>query len=295
MKKLIALLLAVSSMAMSTSALAATYDTYDFAPIGTAVSSEHKGVSRNFTTGSSSTAAGQPNWGSPVFRDTSMGLQYLPTYRSGDLLTFAFLCRSNGSVVKVNEGDVITFICSKQNASDYDNYTVQSIDQVTLTPSESTSWNYCTFKLRDNLEDGRYKLEVKLGDLDKKTFSFLIGTPSVELLYVNEIADGATPTKADKYYLKNGDAYCFGKATITGGANFSQTGTEFGFIFGDQKYTKGTIRNGNELTADAQAVADASVGNNSEIGGEAQYFFRMVIEDVPSIDQLPDVDVYLNK
>ena len=77
--------------------------------------------------------------------------------------------------------------------------------------------------------------------------------------------------------------------------NFSQTGTEFGFVFDNgAKYTKGTIRNGNELVADAQAVADASVSNNSEIGGTAQYFFRMVIEDVPSIDVLPDVDVFLN-
>lgn len=292
MKKLIALLLAVSSLAMSTSALAATYDSFDFNPIGTAVNSEHKGVSRNYTS-SSKDSADQPNYGSPVFRGTSDGINLLPTYRSGDVLTFAFLCKNAGSAVKVNEGDVLTFICSKQSDTDYNNYNVQYIDQISLTPSDSTSWNYCTFKLRDNLEDGRYKLEVKLGDLEKKTFSFLIGTPSVELLYINEVT--GEPTKADKYYLKNGDAYCFGKATITGGANFSQTGTEFGFIFGDKKYTKGTIRNGNELTADAQAVADASAGINSELGGEAQYFFRMVIEDIPSIDQLPDVDVFLNE
>lgn len=291
MKKLMALLLAVSSLAMSSSALAADYNDFDLNPIGANVSSEHKGVSRNYTTSSSSNGAGQANYGSPVFRGTGDGINLLPTYRSGDLLTFALVCKNNGSVVKVNDGDVLTFICSKQVDSDYNNYNVQFIDQVTLSPSDSTSYNYCTYKLRDGLTDGRYKLEMRLNGITK-TFSFLVGTPSVELLYINEV-DG-TPTKQDKYLLKNGDAHCFGKAVVTGGANFSQTGTEFGFIFGDKKYTKGTIRNGNEVQGDAQAVADASSGYNSEIGGEAQYFFRMVIEDVPSIDQLPDVDVYLN-
>lgn len=304
MKKLIALLLAVCTLAMSTSAFAAAYDSMDFNPIGSIVSSEHKGVSRNYATSSSSgnvtmggaTISNTANWGSPVFRDTGMGLQYLPTYRAGDLLTFAFLCKNAGSVVKVNEGDVLTFICSKQSATAYDNYTVQYVDQATLSPSDSTSWNYYTFKLRDDLEDGRYKLEVRLYNSDTeasivKTYSFLIGTPSVELLYVDE-------AKTQKYWLDEfGNAHCFGKATITGGANFTQTGTEFGFIFdGDEnkKYTKGTTRSGNNVTADAQYVANSSSGNNSETYGDTVYFYRMVIEGVTDINELPDVDVYLN-
>jgi hypothetical protein len=289
----------------------------DFNPIGSIVSSEHKGVSRNYATSTSSgsvTANGVTtsglNYGSPVFRDTSMGLAYLPTYRAGDLLTFAFLCKNAGSVVKVNEGDVLTFICSKQSATAYDNYTVQYVDQATLSPSDRTSWNYYTFKLRDDLEDGRYKLEVRLYNSETeaqivKTYSFLIGTPSVELLY-NEDLNGATPTKADKYWLDEfGNAHCFAKATITGGANFTQTGTEFGFIFDttkdgifdksvDKAYTKGTTRNGNNVTADAQYVADTSMGYNSEIHGNSVYFYRMVIEGVTDINALPDVDVYLN-
>ena len=293
MKKLIALLLAVSAMAMSTCAFADEYTTFDLNPIGTAVNSEHNGVSRNYTTSSSSNAAGNPNYGSPVFRDTSMGVNYLPTYRSGDVLTFALLCKNGDTVVKVNEGDVLTYICSKQADSDYNNYNVQFIDQIALSPAADTSYIYCTYKLRDDLADGRYKLEMRLNGISK-TYSFLVGTPSVELLYINDVT-GKTPTNADKYLLKNGNAYCFGKATITGGANFSQTGAEFGFIFnGTKKYTKGTIRNGNEVDGQAQAVADASASHNSELGGQAQYFFRMTIEDATDVNALPDVDVYLN-
>lgn len=316
MKKLIALLLAVSSMAMSTSALA--YDSFDLNPIGTSVG-EHTGVSRNYTTSSSKDSANNPNYGSPVFRGTGDGINLLPTYRSGDKLTFALLAKNSGSVVKVNEGDVLTFICSKQADSDYTNSNVQMIDQLTLSPAADTSYVYCTYKLRDGLEDGRYKLEMRLhdtvsGNVISNTFSFLIGTPSVELLYVNDVT-GKTPTVADKYYLDYGDAYCFGKATITGGANFSQVDTDFGFVFDgsyNDDYIKKTKRNGNELTADAQIALQASLdnGNNQEIGGQAQYFFRMVLEDVYEYTvhgskltaeqaaevyaKLPDVDVYLN-
>ena len=326
MKKLIALLLAVSAMAVSTSALA--YDSFDLSPIGTSVG-EHTGVSRNYAGSSNGnvtvegvTTSGL-NYGSPVFRATSMGDAYLPTYRSGDELTFALLAKNSGTATKVNEGDVLTFICSKQDDTDYTNYNVQMIDQLTLSPADNTSYVYCTYKLRDGLEDGRYKLEMRLqdtvsGNVISNTFAFLIGTPSVELLYINDVT-GKTPTVADKYYLDYGDAYCFGKATITGGANFSQVDTDFGFLFDTDKdgtyetsQLKETTRNGNDLTADADAALQASITNNGnqEIGGQAQYFFRMVIEDVYeytvhgsklSAEQaaevyakLPDVDVYLN-
>ena len=114
MKKLIALLLAVSAMAVSTSALA--YDSFDLSPIGTSVG-EHTGVSRNYAGSSNGnvtvegvTTSGL-NYGSPVFRATSMGDAYLPTYRSGDELTFALLAKNSGTATKVNEGDVLTFIC----------------------------------------------------------------------------------------------------------------------------------------------------------------------------------------
>ncbi|MBQ7986864.1 MAG: hypothetical protein IJ304_06365 [Clostridia bacterium] len=323
MKKLMALLLAVSALAMSTSAFA--YDAFDLNPIGTAVSSDHKGVSRNYTTSSSSgtvttngVSTSGLNYGTPVFRATSYGIAYLPTYRAGDSITFALVAKTNGTVTKVNEGDVLTYICSKQDDTTYENTNVQFIDQVTLTPSSSTSYIYNTYKLRDTLEDGRYKLEMRLHDkvndvVISNTYSFLIGTPSVELMYVNDVTD-KTPTVEDKYFLRNGDAYCFGKATITGGANFSQVDTDFGFVFDgvyNDDYIKKTERSGNNLTADADGALQASItnGNNQEIGGQAQYFFRMVIEDVydytygvdltdeekaAAYAKLPDVDVYLN-
>ena len=235
MKKLIALLIAVSSLTISTSALAANYDGFDLRAIGTNVSSEHKGVSRNYAESSYiDPNAADPvyNYASPIFRSTSDPKEILPTYRSGDLITFAIVPKSGSTAVQVTEGDVLTFICSKQDGTSYDNYTVQYIDQVTLSPAANgTKTIYYTFKLRELLPDGRYKLEIKLGNVAKKTLSFLIGTPSAELLYVNEIENGKTPTKADKYHFENGNAYCFGRATVTGGANFSQTGTDFGFVF----------------------------------------------------------------
>ena len=271
MKKLIALLLAVSSLAMSTSALA-----FNVSPVA-----DGNGASRNYLTGGSNA-----NGADAFVEGKNTGVANLPTYRKGDEITLEI----SGS--EVVEGATLTFICSKQADNDYNNYNVQMIDQITL---DSSSTATCTYKLRESLEDGLYKLEMRLGGVTK-TYSFLIGTPSVELLYVNNVV-GQTPAKADKYLLKDGDAHCFAKAIVSGGANFSQTGTEFGFIFSNgtktSTYTKGT--NLVAGTEDAQAVADSSIANNnSEIGGEAQYFFKMVIEGVNSVDQLPDVDVYLN-
>lgn len=315
MKKLIALLLAVSSLAMSTSALAASYDAIYVAPIGENESiAEHDGVSRNYTTSSSKDDNDEYNYGSHVFRATSDGIHLLPTYRSGDEITFRIVCTSGGTAVKCNEGDILTFICSKQDDSDYNNYNIQFVDQMILSPDPDTTNIYNTYKLRDNLEDGRYKLEMRLqdtvsGTVISNTYSFLVATPSVELLYVNDVT-GKTPSNADKYLLKNGNASCFGKATITAGANFSQVDTDFGFVFNGVYYIKETKRDGNNLIADADDALQASItnGNHQEIGGQAQYFFRMLIEDVYDIDDteltddqiiniynsLPDVNVYLN-
>lgn len=287
MKKLIALLLAVSSMAMSTSALA-----FSVSPVASG-----EGASRNYLAGNAHVD------GSDSFVEgASSSKQYLPTYRNGDEIT-----------LKIEGTDVVpdatlTFICSKLDDTDYTNYNVQMVDQITI---DSTSVYTCTYKLRKSLTDGLYKLEMRLGT-ETKTFSFLIGTPSVELLYVNDVT-GKTPTVADKYYLKHGDAYCFGKATITGGANFSQVDTDFGFVFGGtyrDEYIKKTDMN--SLTVDANNALQASITNNGnqEIGGTANYFFRTVIEDVYEYTvhgseltaeqaaavyaTLPDVDVWLN-
>ncbi len=308
MKKLIALLIAVSTLTMATSTFAA-YDAFDLAPIGANVD-DHTGASRNYAI-SSEDDNGQYNYGSPVFRSTDAAKEILPTYRNGDKITFQLTPTSNGVPTPVSEGDVLTFICSKQSDTDYDNYNVQMVDQIELSPADGSSYVYCTYKLRDNLEDGRYKLEMNLNGITN-TFSFLIGTPSVELLYVNNVSEKAVEeiTKADKYFLRNGDAYCFGKATITGGANFTQTNTEFGFEFENgMTFTKGTARSGKNVQGFAQEVADSSMANNnSEINGTGAYFFRMVIEDVypytgtePTADEaaeiydkLYDVDVFLN-
>ena len=269
MKKLIALLLAASSLAMSTSALA-----FSVSPVA-----EGDGASRNYLAGSANV-----NGADAFAEGKSTGTDKLPTYRKGDVITLEL---SGDEVLK---GATLTFICSKLVDTVYNNYNVQMIDQIVLETSGTAT---CTYKLRKNLDDGLYKLEMRLGGVTK-TFSFLIGTPSVELILVNKIEKDAKPTIADKYLIKGTTAQCFGKATITGGANFSQTGTEFGFSFdnGKKKYTAGTnLAAGNEA---AQAVADANANMNNEIGGEARYFFRMVIEGVSDVTALPDVDVYLN-
>ncbi len=335
MKKLIALLIAVSSLTISTSALADNYDSFDLRAIGTGVNSEHKGVSRNYATDGTDTN-GNSNYSSPIFRvkdGSSDSIGLLPTYRAGDVLTFAIVPKSGNTPVQINAGDVLTFICSKQDGEDYDNDTVQYIDQVTLSPAANgTKTIYYTFKLREQLPDGRYKLEIKLGNVEKKiTFSFLIGTPSAELLYVNNIADGQTPTKADKYHFEYGKAYCFGKAVVTGGANFTQTGAEIGFIFDtdgtegfdpetDMKKTIGVVRkdasgavaqDGRNIDQTFDQVLQTNKDHNTkynEILGEAQYFFRTVIEGVYDntveltaekraelLSQLPDVKMYINK
>jgi len=313
MKKLIALLLAVSSLAMSTSALA-----YDNFSLSVDEYNYFGGKSRNYA-GSSTDGSGNLNYGSPVYREAGLGSAYLPTFRPGDVITFR-IDGKTGDASDVIPADVdVTFICSKKDTTSYDNYTVQLIDQIKTSSetikNDNYKYHYLTYKLRNSLADGEYKIEIRVaGVANVKTFRFLIGKPSVELLYVNEIADGATVTKADKYLLKGGDAHCFGKAVVTGGANFSQVDTDFGFVFNgtyNDAFIKKTERDGIELTADAQNALQASVDHNGthEIGGEAQYFFRMVFEDVytytgtePTDDQkpaifssLPDVDVYLNE
>lgn len=302
MKKLIALLIAVSSLAMSTSALAFTVH-----PVGSGT-----GASRNYYTGNDISD------GSDAFvSGEATGTADLPTYRNGDEITFEV----KGTEVVNNA--TLTFICSKieKNGAGYTNENVQMVDQVQLDASNNTA--SCTYKLRSNLTDGLYKLEIRIGDAVPATFSFLIGTPSVELLYVKAESE-RTKTAADKYILKHGDAYCFGKATITGGANFSQTGTEFGFIF--DKDNNGSFDvEGVRMVTDftnksftAQEALSASIDHNGtqvkqEIGGEANYFFRMVLENVyehtfaadgtevkAELDEvifakLPDVDVFLDE
>lgn len=268
MKKVIALLLAVSSLAMSSSALA-----FSVSPVA-----DGNGASRNYLAGRAHVDGSD----SFVVGKTT-GYQYLPTYRNGDQITLKI---AGDDVVA---GATLTFICSKLDGTDYTNYNVQMIDQIAIDTNGAYT---CTYKLRNSLTDGLYKLEMRLGS-ETKTFSFLIGTPSVELLYVKDV-DERTGTTADKYLMKNGNAHCFGKATVTGGANFSQTGTEFGFKFANgKKYTVSTDLANNETSA--QAVAQSAANASSEINGEGRYFFRMVIEGAGTdANALPDVDVFLN-
>ncbi len=285
MKKLMALLLAVSTMAMSTSAFAA----FTVHPVG-----EGTGASRNYI------ANNEHRDGSSSFvkEEANIGTANLPTYRNGDVITFEV------KGPEVVSDATLTFICSKidKNGSDYTNANVQMIDQVQLVASNNTA--SCTYKLRKNLVDGLYKLEMRIGDSDTAIFSFLIGTPSVELLYVKPESE-RTKTNADVYHFENGNAYCFGRATITGGASFSQTDTDFGFVFNgvhNDEYIKKTERSNTAFTKQEaqEALVVSAPSNNpvqSEIEGTAQYFFRMEITGATEsdLDKLPDVTVYLNK
>jgi len=200
MKKLISLLLAVSVMAMSTVAFA------ELNPNRTLV------------------AAGQRNPGS--WDSTNLNSNYFrantnvsqaPLYRPGDSLTF-----KKGTDVTFAEGDVVTFISSKVDAEDYSDATVMFIDQV-----EASGPNHeFTYTIREDLAEGVYKLEIKIGDAAKDTFYYVVADPKVEMAYLDE-------DETVNYVYENGTAQYFAAISYgLAGSHLNQAGVaEFGFSF----------------------------------------------------------------
>lgn len=248
MKKLISILLAVSLMAMSTMASAAS----------TAL---RAGGQRNPGTGG--TADNNSNY----LRDYSNMPGHLAVYRPGDTLTFS------NDTEKMKKGDVITFISSYVDANDYTSSTVMFIDQVTAE-SDSPSYSY---KIREGLEAGIYKLEIKIGSNDVKTFYYGVSDVDAEIAFVDE-------AETIQYYYdeKDGLTYYFALASKDAGEfTFNQLGVaEFGFDFG----------NNNVFKADA-TVFDAAMAEQ-EIEGAVNWFYSIGVKDVAE-GSAPSADAVL--
>ena len=199
MKKLISILLAVSLMAMSAVASAASLKA---------------GGQRNYGDG------GTADMNSKYLRDEK-AQNLLALYRPGDTITF-----SKGSDVTFAAGDVVTFISSKVDATDYTDATVMFIDQVTAE-SDSPSYSY---KIREGLAEGIYKLEIKIGDAGVKTFYYSVADPKVEILKAYDEEENLVDcfydaeTKTAQYFA----AITYGLA----GSNLNQAGVaKIGFKF----------------------------------------------------------------
>jgi hypothetical protein len=197
MKKLISLLLAVSVMAMSA--------------VASAESLKAEGQ-RN------PGAGGDANMNSNYLRD-GKAQNLLALYRPGDTITFF-----EDSSAQMKKGDVITFISSKVDATDYTDATVMFIDQVTAD-ADTPKYSY---KIREDLAEGVYKLEIKIGSADVKTFYYSVADPKVEMAYIDDaetenfVYDEATKTA--QYFA----AITYGLA----GSSLNQAGVaEFGFAF----------------------------------------------------------------
>lgn len=246
MKKLISLLLAVSVMLASTSAFA----------WGLSPENSH----RNY----GSTSAGN-SWETPIFRE-GPALYWLPGYQPGDTLTFKMSSESG-----VVAGSTVTFISTKHQASGYDNTTVQFIDQVVAEGTSLTK----SYTLRDTVADGIYDIAIKVDGADIAKFYYIVGEPSVDIVYTDE--DETVP-----YKLVGDTAYYFLKASLSGGANFHQVGVEeFGFDFGD----------GITASITGKAFADLVYEDDTLIYGEDNCFFSVAIdgvdaESVPAVDKL---------
>lgn len=234
MKKLISLLLAVSVMTMSSSAFAA-----------------YLSADGQRNPGDNSSAVGGAN--SNVLRDYSHTVKHLAAYRPGDTLTF-----KKGDLT-VNSGDTVTFVSSKLDATSLSNSTVMFIDQLTVD-SSNPSFSY---KIREGLADGIYKLDIKIGSQDVDTFYYLVGTPKVEILFTDENEKSQTYTAAD------GTTYYFASATIgSGDVMYEQVGVDsFGFKFGDNNYT-------------FKAETFDSATNAQEIEGTVNWLFSIGVKDV---------------
>ncbi len=197
MKKLISILLAVSALAMSTYASAASL---------VAVGQRNPG------------SWDETNLNSNYLRDYP-GVSQAALYRPGDTLTF-----KKSDNTKFNVGDVVTFISSKADAEDYTDATVMFIDQITVTADEAE--NGFNYKVREDLAEGSYKLEIKNGSADKATFYYTVADPKVEMAYLDE-------DETVNYVYENGTAQYFAAISYgLAGSSLNQAGVaEFGFSF----------------------------------------------------------------
>jgi len=247
MKKLISLLLAVSVMAASTVASAAALKA---------------GGQRN---PGAANVEGVATGNSDYLRDYSNVPFQLAVYRPGDTLTF-----SNDST-KMYEGDVITFISSKLSETDLNSATVMFIDQVTAD-SDSPSYSY---KIREGLAEGIYKMDIKIGDQEVDTFYYSVADPKVEIVYTDE-----AETTQTYYSAWNDTTYYFASATIgTDDVTYNQAGVaEYGFDFG----------NGNVFTFDA-ATFDAAQ-DTQEVEGTVNWFFSIGITGIGAEGTAPVAD-----
>ena len=232
MKKLISLLLAVSVMAASTVASAA-----------------YLGAQTQRNPGSWEDTTGNRN--SNSLRDYINPAQFA-VYRPGDTITF-----TKGDQ-KFAAGDVVTMISSKLGETDLNSSTVMFIDQVTVDSANPTF----EYKIRD-IDEGIYKIDIKIGSAEVDSFYYSIADPKVEILYTDE----AETTQTLVY---NGLTYYFASATIgTGDVMYEQAGVaEFGFDFG----------NDNVFTFTADVFDNAS--DAQEIGGTVNWLFTRPVEGI---------------
>lgn len=259
MKKLISLLLAVSVMAMSTVAFADVQSL--------------QAVNSNRNPGANNLAAGKYN--SDYFRILQKNAQsgnwavsntIAAVYRPGDTLTFR-LTQADGGTIGLSAGETVTFISYKLD-EDLTNETVQFVDQVPATGAGFTA----TYKLREDLEEGFYRLDAKFGDADTLSFYYAIADPKVDLATTD--ADGEIPAE-----VRNGKAYYF--AAIHKGTNdamFYSTGVqEVGFSF-----------NGVEYTMPTTAFDTADLQN--EDAGDVYWFYTIAV-DLEGGATAPNVEV----
>lgn len=252
MKKLISILLAVSVMAASTMASAASL---------VAEGQRNTGSNNKDVIG---------GLNSDYLRDNDKDPDILAVYRPGDTLTF-----KSSDQTKLNTGDVLTFISSSVDATNYTDATVMFIDQVTYDSSKPLS-----YKIREGLAEGIYKMDIKIGSADVDTFYYSVGNPKVQVMSLNE-------DETLKYYYKDGSAQYYAMASIgSGDVKFEQAGVaRFGFDFTtSEKYEDIPV----ELTTFTADVFDANCSAN-EIAGAVTFIFTIQLDDVEA-DSIPGVN-----
>jgi hypothetical protein len=236
MKKLISLLLAVSLLAASTCAFA---------------ESLVAGGQRNY---GDANVNGVATFNSKYLRDYSNVPSHLSVYRPGDVLSF-----KREAATQFKAGDVLTFISSKIDAADYTSSTVMFIDQVTVE-TDNQEFRY---KIREGLDNGLYKLEIKMGSNNVKTFYYGVADPKVEIAYVDK-----DETVQYYYDAKDNKTYYFAAASLgTDKVTYNQIGVaEVGFDFGNE----------NVFTMPA-SVLDAAI---AEQEASVNWFFSIGVMDV---------------
>ena len=243
MKKLISLLLAVSVMAMSSTTFAA-----------------YLGAEGQRNPGSWADTQGNRN--SNALRDYSNEPKQLAVYRPGDTITF-----TKGDQVFA-EGDVVTMISSKLDATDLTSATVMFIDQITVD-SASPSFEY---KIREGLTEGIYKIDIKIGSAEVDSFYYSVADPKVQILYTDE-----EETEQTTYVEWNDTTYYFAAATIgTDKVMYEQAGVAgFGFVFDDY-----VDENGDPIPLTFDAAVFDEAQDTQEIGGTVNWIFSIGIEGI---------------